>query len=68
MARVSAPAYSGVLAITPRSFVVCGCAGNDQGGHIRIRCLADGCSSVWYEPPHRPGAEVTGQPGGAAMP
>jgi hypothetical protein len=47
------------------SFVPCPCAGGS--GHVRVRCLASGCHSVWYQPPHKPGSEITGQPGGAAM-
>ncbi len=29
-----------------------------------IPCRTDGCPRIWYQPPHRPGAEVTGRPGG----
>ncbi len=42
------------------SWTPCGCAGGD--GHLRVRCLEDGCASVWYKPPHIPGAELAGYP------
>jgi hypothetical protein len=29
-----------------------------------VSCRTDRCPSVWYQPPHTPGAEVTGRPGG----
>ena len=38
------------------SWVTCDCPGvqNNPGGyeHHRIRCLTEGCSSVWHDPPH----------------
>jgi hypothetical protein len=40
------------------SWTPCGCAGGD--GHLRVRCAERGCRSVWYQPPHVPGTEVTG--------
>jgi hypothetical protein len=46
------------------SWVVCQCAGVDNEGHLRVSCRADRCPSVWYDPPHERGAEVTGRPGG----
>jgi hypothetical protein len=45
------------------SWVVCGCAGDSKGGHLRVSCRADGCPSVWYQPAHHSGKEVTGRPG-----
>jgi hypothetical protein len=46
------------------SWVICLCTGDLSEGHLRVSCRAEGCPSVWYQPPHRPGAEVTGRPGG----
>jgi hypothetical protein len=43
------------------SWVVCQCALDGGEGHLRVSCRTDGCPSVWYQPPHRPGAEVTGR-------
>jgi hypothetical protein len=43
------------------SWTPCGCAGGD--GHLRVRCRERSCTSAWYQPPHQPGAEVTGRPG-----
>ena len=37
------------------SWVTCGCAGGR--GHHRVRCMTEGCPSVWYSPAHEPGAE-----------
>jgi hypothetical protein len=37
------------------SWVACGCAGGR--GHHRVRCMTDGCPSVWYSPAHEPGGD-----------
>src|SRR6266536_1163468 len=36
--------------------LACSCAGGD--GHLQVRCLSPGCSSVWYKPPHIPGPRL----------
>ena len=46
------------------SWVVCSCASNGKGGHIRVSCRVEACSSVWHDPPHQAGMEVTGRPAG----
>jgi hypothetical protein len=50
------------------SWVVCGCAGDGGGGHLRVQCRVRECPSVWYKPAHQPGTEVTGRPGGLGGP
>jgi len=43
--------------------MICQCARNRSGGHIRVRGRAEGFPSGWYDPPHTIGTEVTGRPG-----
>jgi len=41
------------------SWTVCGCASGD--GRLRVHCAEPGCRSIWYKPPHQPGAELARQ-------